>query len=181
MRTLQRWVDASHSLAKLEPFMVVVAQGLGRLDISLMTEDREFVANIEKNQRSLEENVKLNVRFTTSYLWVLGAYELVRTICQRLIDQKLDQSEQLAKDFGEIKKIFNRLRVPLAKMEPASAHKTTDSHIAYPALHREKGIAWQVSRDIFINRDDLADELLAKLERMKGLLNQTTASTEPNA
>jgi hypothetical protein len=158
--------------------MVVVAQGLGRLDISLMAEDREFVADFEKNRESLEENIKLNVRFTTSYLWVLGAYELVRTICQRQEEQKPDQPEQLAKDFRELKKTFNRIRVPLAKMEPASAHKTTDSHIAYPALHRAKGIAWQVSDADFINRDDLADQLLAKLEGMQA---RTTASKGPDA
>jgi hypothetical protein len=167
MRTLRRWVNASHALAKLEPFMVVVAQGLGRLDISLMAEDRDFVANLEKNRESLEENIKLNVRFTTSYLWVLGAYELVRTICQRQEEQKCDVSGRIAKDFRDMKRTFNRLRIPLAKMEPASVHKATDSHIAYPALHREKGISWQVSASMFINRDDLAAELLVKLEGMR--------------
>ena len=54
--------------------------------------------------------------------------------------------------------------MPLAKMEAAKAHKNTDSKIAFSVLDTTKGIAWQVSQDVFITRQDLADRLLAALE-----------------
>ena len=144
--------------------MVVVLQGLGRLDTALTEADKIFLADFEKTRDSLEESLKLNERFTLSYLWVLGAYELVRTICQRIKEKGSVVPEELAGEFVSLKKEFNRLRVPVAKMEPASGHKNTDSHIAYPAINTAKGIAWQVAQDVFITRQDLADRLLSVLE-----------------
>ena len=142
---------------------MMVVQGLGRLDVSLVEEDQSFVSEFDKNEGSIEEALKLTDRFTLSYLWVLGAYELVRSICQRLDKNKDTVSPDVAQSFVTLKKQFNRIRVPLAKMEAASGYKT-DSHIAYPAIDFEKGIAWQLNQTDFITRKDLADQLLAVLE-----------------
>jgi hypothetical protein len=138
-------------------------QGLGHIDVSLVEGDDLFLSDFENNRNSLNENLKLNDRFTLSYLWVLGGYEVVRTICQRIKEKRDGVPDEVAAKFEELKKEFNRLRVPLAKMEPASAHRNTDSHFAYPAINT-KGIAWQVSQDVFITRRDLADRLLEALE-----------------
>jgi hypothetical protein len=138
-------------------------QGLGRIDVALVASDELFIADFENNRNSLDENLKLNDRFTLSYLWVLGGYEVVRTICQRIKEKRDGIPNEVEAKFEELKKEFNRLRVPLAKMEPASRHKNTDSHFAYPAINT-KGIAWQVSQDVFITRRDLADRFLDALE-----------------
>ena len=167
MARMKRWVDASYATVRFEPDMVSVVQGLGRLDLSLIEDDQNFLADFEKNKESLDQSVKLTERFTLSYLWVLGSYELVRTICQRLQQKDLDVLPEVADSFQQLKKEFNRLRVPLAKMEAASAQKNTDSHIAYPAIHPGKGIAWRVSEGVFITRRDLADRLLETLERTR--------------
>ena len=87
--------------------------------------------------------------------------------CVRFAKSKSQQAsfpKEIADEFESLKKEFNRLRIPLAKMEPASAHKETDSHIAYPAINRQKGIAWQVAQNVYITRQELADRLLAALE-----------------
>ncbi len=68
--------------------MVIVVQGLGRLDVSLREGDRLFLASFEENRNSVVESWKLSERFTLSYLWVLGAYELVRAICQRIRENR---------------------------------------------------------------------------------------------
>jgi hypothetical protein len=167
MSRLERWIHASFATAKFEEFMVPLVQGLGHLDVSLGEDDLLFLADFEKKRHSVTESMKLTERFTLSHLWVLGAYELVRSICQRITENPAAVPEEVARTFEELKKEFNRLRVPLAKMEPASAHKDTDSKIAFPALSPTRGIAWQVAEGVFINRQDLADSLLTTLEQAR--------------
>jgi hypothetical protein len=168
-RTIERWVRASWAAATFvpEPIMAVYIQGLGRLDVSLAAGDEFFLADFEKHKTSVSEGMALNERFTLSHLWVLGAYEVVRTICQRIKVRKGEIPKEVAESFEKLKHEFTRLRVPLAKMEPSGAHKRTDSNIAFPTLHATKGISWQVSRDVFITRQDLAESLLTALERTR--------------
>ena len=163
MSRTERWVRASFATVRFEQVMCMTIQSLGRIDVSLIEGDELFIANFEINRNSLNENLKLNDRFTLSYLWVLGSYEVVRTICQCIKENRNGISEEMAGKFESLKKEFNRLRVPLAKMEASSAHKSTDSHFAYPAINT-RGIAWQVSQDVLITRRDLSDQLLETLE-----------------
>jgi len=163
MTRIERWINASFATVRFEQVMCLTIQGLGGIDVSLIEGDELFLADFEKNRNSLNENLKLNDRFTLSYLWVLGGYEVARTICQRIKENRDGIPDEVSAKFEELKKEFNRLRVPLAKMEAASAHRTTDSHFAYPAINT-KGIAWQVSQDVFITRRDLSDRLLDTLE-----------------
>lgn len=57
--------------------------------------------------------------------------------------------------------------MPLAKMEPARAHKETDSSTAYPVVNLERGIGWQVAAEVFVTRQELADGLLACLDALR--------------
>lgn len=152
-----RWVNSSHTAAKYETFMVVSIQGLGRLDHDLYEQDKL----ISKNPEALSlggDPGALSYHITLSYLWVLGAYEVIRSMRQRIKDLGV-QDEALT----TLLRKFERLRMPLAKFEVAHRHKK-DSRIAYPALNSQYGIAWQVSENTFISRGELADELLALLE-----------------
>ena len=133
--------------------MVEVVQGLRRLDTALTEADKIFLSDFEKNKTSLEESLKLSERITLSYLWVLGAYELVRTICQRIKEKGMVFPKDLANDFISIKVEFERLRIPLAKMEPARRHKDTDSHIAHPVIHPDRGIACASSAKCFHHKE----------------------------
>jgi hypothetical protein len=167
MNRLERWIRASVTTAEFEQFMVIFVQGLGRLEISLGEGDQLFLANFEENKNSLPESLKLSERFTLSHLWVLGAYEVVRTICQRITENRASVPEEIARSFNELKREFARIRIPLAKMEPASAYKDTDSQIAFLALSPTRGIGWEVAQGVFISRQDLADRLLATLEEAR--------------
>ncbi|GAH80817.1 unnamed protein product, partial [marine sediment metagenome] len=75
-----KWVKASHGLSKIEPFMIPVAQGLGNLDAKLIVEDDRYLKLPQASRDTIEESMKLTERFILSYLWVLGIYELVRTL-----------------------------------------------------------------------------------------------------
>jgi hypothetical protein len=155
----KEWIQSSHSFARVEPFMIPVLQGLGRLDCQLIEQDNQYAHCSEQNLPSIQESVLLTDRFTLSYLWVLGAYEFVRTLDQRCQKDKDAFGLVLNQRIKDLKHAFERLRIPLAKMEPAK-HHPNDSTIAYPAISRENGEAWQVARDVYISHRELSNALL---------------------
>lgn len=161
----QMWISFSHAVAKIEPFMVPIVQGLGRLDAWLVFESERYGSLPTEVRTTAAESIALNDRITLSYLWVLGAYELIRSIDQRkgIVRGFSDAVKQL---IGETKMYFNRVRVPLAKMEPAHQFKDSDGRIAYPYNHDSLGAAWRVSKTTVIARIDLSDHLLELLEEI---------------
>lgn len=163
-----RWVLASHAVCELEPFMVVALQGLGRLDSQLTAKEREMAAarKLGHDGPTIQGSVDLTELVTLSYLWVLGAYEVVRSLNQRFKDLS-DLKLRWHLESLQLKRSFERVRVPLAKFEAAKRYKTTDSHVAFPALTEEHGIAWRVSADQFTVRGHLSDLLLTFLEDLK--------------
>lgn len=101
-----------------------------------------------------------------SFLWVLAAYEFVRTLDQICRADRTIYGDALSKDVNHLKHQIERLRVPLAKLEPAGRHPT-DSSIAYPAWVPHKGVAWQLDSSTIIVRVDLSEELLSLVEKLK--------------
>src|SRR5258705_8854981 len=79
----ERWSQASHGLGRVEVFMVAILQGLGRFDSQLILADNRFGLLSEREWAAKRESFLLTERIMLSYLWVLGAYELVRTLDQR--------------------------------------------------------------------------------------------------
>ena len=71
---------------------------------------------------------------------------------------------KLNHDIKNLKYEFERIRIPLAKMEPARRHADTDSKIAYPALNSNFGISWRVSEEKYVVRRELSDNLLILIE-----------------
>jgi hypothetical protein len=170
----RRWVESSHALARIEPFMVPIAQGLGRLDIDLIQGDQRFSNLSQEERSSIDESTRLTNHMTSSYLWVLGAYELVRAVVQRCRKNPHLLGSQLTSKATDVRDAFERLRIPLAKFEPSNRHQKTDSPIAYPALHKELGASWHIAADVFISRRELSNILLTLLEEM------ATTSDQPH-
>lgn len=54
-----------------------------------------------------------------AHLWLLGAYELVRVLSQRLRERPELASDESIEKVNEAKRAFERVRIPLAKLEPA--------------------------------------------------------------
>ncbi|WP_105180524.1 MULTISPECIES: hypothetical protein [Pseudoalteromonas] len=160
-----RWINVSHVASQYDPFMVITIQGLGDLDSKLVVEDRKIV----DTEKSFDPTSSLSVHFTNSYLWVLGAYEIVRCLSQHSRNSS-SFFYQFKKEIDELKMLFTRIRIPLAKFEPAGKFKLTDSDIAYPSLHHELGVSWQVAENVHINRFELSDKLLILLEFIRGKL-----------
>ena len=54
-----RWVNASQALSKIEPFMIVAAQGLGRLDVKLIQSDQRFCELVPSKSSTIKEALRL--------------------------------------------------------------------------------------------------------------------------
>jgi hypothetical protein len=97
-----------------------------------------------------------------AHLWLLGAYEYVRMIAQRIDEDPSLATEAAIARIKEIKLLFARLRMPLAKLEPAGRHADTDYSIALPGVG-SKGLGWKVNDSLIIYQEELSDAFLAML------------------
>ena len=168
-----RWVNASQCLSAIEPYMLVVTQGFGRLDAKLVTEDLRRSKLLDQTRDAALEGLRLMDHLTLSYLWVLGIYELVRTLAQRVRHDPSLLPHPMHSPLVTLKQRLERLRIPLAKMEPATRHKDTDAPIAFPAISPTIGLAWQVSSDHFVPRRELSDACLEFLEQLSSASTTT--------
>jgi len=100
-----------------------------------------------------------------SYLWVLAGYEFIRTVDQKIRKNPKCTSPQTASLVTSVKRHFERVRVPLAKLEAAKKHSATDRAIAYPLFDLNNGVAWTLNEHECIYRRDLSESLLILLER----------------
>jgi len=157
-----RWIDASGKFEIYDPLIVVTIQGLGKLDAKLIVEDNK----ITKNGKPSNPFGDLGDHLTFSYLWVLGAYEVIRSLEEKA-RKDVTFFPAHRKELQNLKIEFTRIRIPLAKFEPATKFSATDSHIAYPAIHVELGVSWQVSEDTYISRRKLSDNMLNLFEIME--------------
>jgi len=146
--------------------MIPVLQGLGRLDCQLIAEDLRFLQLTQEARATIRESLRLTDHFTISYLWVLGAYELVRTLDQRCDPDVSLHGTELTHRVRSLKHRMERLRVPLAKMEPAKRYPG-DSPIAYPGISSQFGVAWQLAANTFVSRRELSDALLQLAEDIR--------------
>jgi hypothetical protein len=145
--------------------MMIVVQGLGNLDCQLIQQDDKYCSLSEEELAKKPEMHEATDRLTLSYLWVLGSYEFVRTMDARARGNPGVLCALATRQLTELKRHFERIRIPLAKMEPAKRHPT-DSHVAYPAFHRQHGISWQIGPNVFVCRRELSDLLLGFLESL---------------
>jgi len=165
-----RWVSVSHAIDAIEPGLPVLIQGLGKIDARLVHGDAAFRSLPQEQRGTWQESIKLTDRFALSHLWVLGVYEIVRTLSDRVRKNAHILPLRLRQRITRTKRLFARLRIPLAKLEPADAFPT-DYPLARPSMHRVLGIAWKVADRSFIPRRRLSDRLLslmAAIQRIVG-------------
>lgn len=109
-----------------------------------------------------------------SYLWVLGAYELVRTIDDLFRKNPGFVCPDVKKETERVKQLFARLRVPLVKLQPAHSHKSTDFSVPTPAVQGWRGAAWEIAPEPFVARRDLSDALLSLFKEISACRHATT-------
>lgn len=162
-----RWRLAITATTAVEPNLGFLLETLAKLDQELYLRDQHHkeMASDPSNTK-LAEWVKAIDATGQSYLWVLGAYEAVRTLDQRFRTQG-PAAEQRHRESKKVKRLYERLRMPLAKLEPSERHRRTDYPFAKPGIDDERGIAWEVAPGVVISRSELSDEFLGFLERLQ--------------
>ena len=161
----RRWVSAAHAVARIDKWLLVPVQGIGRLDAKLVLTESRIID--DRNWSNETETFEFNDAFTLSWLWVLGCYEIVRTAYQRCRSDQGLVDAVVKEEINRVKRLFERIRMPLAKLEPANRHRATDWRVAFPGVDRKHGIAWRLGELTWINRRELSDAMLGLLESMK--------------
>ncbi len=162
---LKRWEKACRIFWGVEDWLTILGNQLGRLDVELIDEEVSLV----KNARPIPgggRQIEFGRQLIFAYLWVLGAYEFVRVLNQRQKENTAFFCERLPNS-RLLKQRFERIRIPLAKLEPAKKHRKTDFSIAFPLIDpKRQSIGWSVAPGVMITRRELSDELLAFLEQV---------------
>lgn len=168
-----------------------VARGLARIDAKLVIEDRWAASLLGREGWSEAEWNRYKDHIAVSQLWVMGAYELLRTVVEEFNRKELDEKNRHQKRQKTIKKLnkrqgqkrlhippfkpdpllsraqcllkeFVRLRIPMAKLQSAKAFMA-DNPIARPGIS-EKGIGWTTGENMFVTRMELADRMIDVLD-----------------
>jgi len=159
---ISRWLATLHILDKLDMDISIVVKQLAKLDNKLIEWSKKHDPRSRIEKGTLDD---FEEYLTISYLWVLGAYEIIRTIYQRCKEQNIFPQVIMDK-IKDTKDYFTRIRVPLAKLEPAKKYKNTDYSIAFP--HNTKfGLGWLIGDNRCILRINLSDKFLELLELME--------------
>lgn len=160
-----RWVKVSVGLGRFEQEMMWGIQQIGRIDVRLIQADEKWTQRFGAGALSPNETSGVGEHITASQHWVLGAYEFIRTLCDRLNNDDIEKTpEDVRQRAEEVKRKFARLRMPLAKMEPASKFSKEDWSAAKSGMLPGKGVSWKVNETTTISRIELSDALLEVLE-----------------
>ena len=170
--TLTRWVNASLTFSHvgqvpLGGWLVYQIQAAGRLDGRLRVLDRTYGSARERIRGQID--LMLTDYFDLSRLWVLDAYELIRTLDECVRRGVWAPSAEVAEQVKGVKQRLAQVRVPLAKFESSgksSGEGTPGDLVATPALGQGIGAAWSVggASPRFVSRRELSDAVLALLE-----------------
>ena len=178
----ERWIKVSIGLMRYEKHMMPLVQQLGRIDTRLMQADETWADRFLDEKLSDEDSTNLHEHITLSFLWLLGAYEFVRTLCDRLRTDMEGVPEDVRNSLLAVKHRFARVRMPLAKMEAAAKFSDQDGPIAYPGLKRGLGVAWQLNPSTVVTRQELSDILLEGLElRRSAFLKHQAAQSRQSS
>lgn len=157
----QDWVRVSFRWARDEESAYQVphyVQTLGIVDAELRGIRKQDLFNPDGSPKEDEFGIlKLEHYQIKAHLWVLGAYELVRMISQRVREDESLTTDASIEIIHNSKKQFERVRIPLAKLE-ASKRNKSDFNIAFAGIGPD-GLAWKVADDCIISQEYLSDLL----------------------
>lgn len=141
----------------LEPRISIQTTLMAKLDRRLRELDRAGPDDLEQMQDAGATEWEAHAeRLLLSYLWVLGAYEIIRTLTARA-SARTDVNNEIRESLSEAKRLFGRVRIPLAKAEPSRRHEETDSALAVPTLVPGLGVGWILSEELTVTRQELSE------------------------
>jgi hypothetical protein len=154
----RRWINCSFVFQSIRQIYFNILY-LSKIDIKIIYQESLAPSKILLlHSHELEEQVYL------SQMWVLGAFEVVRTIDQWNREGNYFSSKTHI-PIKNIKKKLELVRVPLTKLEAPHRAPSQLSTIL-PARHPELGMSWLVDfdPDVWISRRELSDQMLETFE-----------------
>lgn len=170
----EQWVTSSLALNKVEPlqFLIQITQGLGKIDVELREWEAENLKeqSIQQSRPSESKIIEFNDRVIQSHLWVLGVYEVIRTLSQKAKNDHQIFGDVINEKIAKTKHDLEIIRIPLAKLEPRRLKDCTA--LALPIVFPDLGLGWRINSEIpgteiVISRQELADEVLELLTSMQ--------------
>ena len=166
----ERWVRASHVLRGAGPdplagLLTYQAQACGRLDVKLRELDREYGSRRFLDATTVDPG--LSDYMDLSRLWVMDAYELVRTLDECVSEGMWVPPDPIVKELPPLKRALAEVRIPLAKFERAGSSRGRPGDlIPWPTMSAIEGAGWDIGGDQrhIVGRQALADALLGTLE-----------------
>lgn len=156
------WIKLSGILEQFNFSMLSQFHGLCRIDSQILRSEEN--SKLEKKPVPFWDHHELS---TISYLWILGVYEIVRTLTEKADPNRSDHTvfESVLPSLKKLRNKLELVRMPLAKFEIAKKAdmQRFDLPFAYPAWHPDKGVSWQIGTSEFISRKDISDELMTVL------------------
>jgi len=160
----EEWVKCSIGwliFEESEGTLTTKLQGLGIIDAELYDINKVDIKQELNNDLTVFDHVNIK-----SYLWILGIYEFFRMFDQKLRENPTLVDDEIIKLTNKVKKEFARIRVPLAKMEPANKYKKTD--FAIPKLGANNiQIGWRINENEVIWYRDLSNLAINVLNQMR--------------
>ena len=106
-----------------------------------------------------------NEHMTLSYLWVLGAFELIRTLEEKHRKDRTSP-KALRRALKATLEFLSEIRVPLAKIKPDKKHWKSGWPVAFPGFVQGIGVGWRLSTTVWVSRQELGDAVLRCLEQV---------------
>lgn len=162
---IEKWVFYSRAINKAPPlqFLLPIIHMLGIHDIVLRNWESVFFSKppIPTDAEMLKNNLKMY----ESYLWVLSAYEVVRTLSQRADQNDGLFNASVVEKIRKTKHKLEEIRIPLAKMEPRRGNRG-ETALALGGKF-ENSYGWIVEPGgKFYSRLELAEAVLELLKFM---------------
>ena len=171
------WTQLSHRLERFELFMAIFTQNLGHRDHDLSVREYEYARNRAAGRAS-EDSVDLTKLWLDACMFVMCLYEVVRSMDERIREDAELSRSPAAQICRETKQLFERVRIPLAKFQPAKRHQSTDYAVAVPGMAEDRSVAWEVADGVVISRRTLSG---AFLEALRALPRRAAMSDESGA
>lgn len=123
----------------------------GRVHVLLAVAD-EIIENLDQGfADTIVDGDRIGRAEDLTWLWILGAYEIVRTMCHA----KTCFSERTLRDLTELKKILAAVRMPAAKMERHGKN--------IPVNSNRSPSGWDVAnRDLYVNDPESGSDVSAR-------------------
>ncbi len=164
MKEWNEWKTYSRVLDCIDPFLPFFVEGLSDLSDNLIEKFKDIHSQEDdKDKLMVFGSPEFLEYWTLSQLWVTGSYEVIRTIDQKASEKNLFDGE-IRKDIKDVKHYFERIRVPMTKME--SARRGYKDDYNYPLLHFKmgEGAIWMINKTTYLSRKVLSETFLKLLK-----------------